>query len=47
MEMSVRSEIVPREVYFDAIAELIPEQREFWLRCEATDRERLATDHWG
>ncbi len=31
--------IVPREVYFDSIAELIPEQREFWLRCEATDRE--------
>jgi hypothetical protein len=32
---------VPREVLFDALAELIPEQREFWLRCEATDRERF------
>lgn len=32
---------IPREVLFDALAELIPEQREFWLRCEATDRERF------
>lgn len=32
---------VPREVMFDAMAELIPSQREFWLRCEATDRERF------
>jgi hypothetical protein len=32
---------VSREVLFDALAELIPEQREFWLRCEATDRERF------
>ncbi len=33
--------LVPREVLFDAIAELVPAQREFWLRCEATDRERF------
>ncbi len=32
---------VPREVMFDALADLVPSQREFWLRCEATDRERF------
>jgi hypothetical protein len=36
-----RPKHVSREVLFDALAELIPSQREFWLRCEATDRERF------
>lgn len=36
-----KPKVIPREVMFDAIADLVPSQREFWLRCEATDRERF------
>jgi hypothetical protein len=32
---------IPRTVLFETVAELIPSQREFWLRCEATDNERF------
>lgn len=32
---------VLKETFCDACAELIPEQREFWLRVEATIKERF------
>lgn len=32
--------IISRQIFFESLAILIPSQREFWLRCEASDGER-------
>lgn len=39
--LTCQSKSLLRRDLFDVLAELIPEQREFWLRCEATDHERF------